>query len=292
MQRVKAAIDHIEAHLGENLTLDRLADKVGVSRYHLQRLFRSGYGENLKAYIRKRRLTVAAQRLAETEARIIEIALESGFESQEAFTRSFRAQFGCNPGQYRKRPELRTRPGLLKPSRESIEHRTDGLTLSPDIIHLRKGFEVFGIGAGINFEDGAEVNGNWQQLFAALRADAPELLSPRLALCGVAQADHPQIVRGDGHCLAYVSGLERKPPDAVAAALIRVFIPPGHYARFTHSGSLAHIPDTVNYAWGSWLGRSGFSKSDRPDLERLSYGAVSSPRPVMSYWMSVDRSSQ
>ena len=173
MRRVRAAIDFVEAHLEDELTLDRMAGAVGLSRYHLQRLFRAIYGDNLKAYIRKRRLTVAAGRLADGDDRIIEIALASGFESQGAFSRNFRALFGCNPGEYRKHPERRALPDLFKPDADSIEHRHAGLSLEPRIVELKDGFDVCGIGAGIDFEDDVHVGGIWRQLFAALETAHP-----------------------------------------------------------------------------------------------------------------------
>ena len=290
MRRVSAAIDHIEAHLDSDLSLEDVAKTVGLSRYHLQRLFRACYGDNLKAYIRKRRLTLAAERLANTDERIIEIAIESGFESQEAFSRSFRALFGCNPGQYRNEPESRTQPGLFKPSPQSIRHRYDGLTLEPEIVPLAKELEVGGMGAGIDFEDDRHVASVWKRLFDRLETDAPGFLFPHLPLCGVAQADHPSIRREPGQCLAYVAGIEGVPPGPLGEPLTDVKIPAGLYAVFTHEGSLANIPETVNYAWGSWLGRSGFRKSGRPDLERLSYADIGADRPVMHFWMSIEQS--
>ena len=289
MRRVSAAIDHIEAHLDSDLSLDDVAKTVGLSRYHLQRLFRACYGDNLKAYIRKRRLTQAAERLANTEERVIEIAIESGFESQEAFSRSFRALFGCNPGRYRNEPDSRTQPGLFKPSPQSIRHRYGGLTLEPEIVMLAREIEVRGIGAGIDFEDDRHVASVWKRLFDPLQADAPGFLSPDLQLCGVAQADHPSIRREPGQCLAYVAGFEGAPPETSDVPLMRMKIPAGLYAVFMHEGSLANIPETVNYAWGSWLGRSGFRKSGRPDLERLSYADIGAERPVMHFWMSIEQ---
>ncbi len=288
MRRVRAAIDFIEANLEDELPLDRVAEAVGLSRYHLQRLFRAVYGDNLKAYIRKRRLTVAAGRLADGNERIIEIALASGFESQEAFSRSFRALFGCNPGEYRKNPDRRFLPGLFKPSADSIEHRHAGLSFEPQIVELTKGFDVVGIGAGIDFEDDVHVAGIWRRLFAALEADAPDRLSPQLPLCGVAQADHPDIRRAPGHCLAYVAGPEEDLTGRLNVALTRAAVPDGLYAVFEHQGSFERIPETVNYAWGSWLGRGGYRKSERPDLERLTFGAIGSERPVMHFWMSIE----
>ena len=93
-QHVQAAMDYSEAHLDTPLPLDRVAAAAGLTRYHLHRLFQAHYCEGLKAYIRKRRLTWAAARLRGSNVRILELALDCGFESQAAFTRAFKALYG------------------------------------------------------------------------------------------------------------------------------------------------------------------------------------------------------
>lgn len=56
----------------------------------------------MKEYIRKRRLSCAAHDLLITSKRIIDIAVEYQFQSQESFTRAFKKMFGITPGKYRK----------------------------------------------------------------------------------------------------------------------------------------------------------------------------------------------
>ena len=98
---VIATIDHIEAHLGEPLMLGRLAQKMGYSRYHLHRQFTKAVGLPIHAYIQRRRLTEAAKLLVYSELPIIEIALLSGYESQQAFTMAFKAMYKIPPGRFR-----------------------------------------------------------------------------------------------------------------------------------------------------------------------------------------------
>ena len=120
-QHVQAAMDYIEAHLDTPLPLDRVAAAAGLTRYHLHRLFQAHYCEGLKAYIRKRRLTWAAARLRGSNVRILELALDCGFESQAAFTRAFKALYGTTPGRYRARPARRYQSGLRPPTPPGLD---------------------------------------------------------------------------------------------------------------------------------------------------------------------------
>ena len=101
MRRILKAIDRIEAHLGEDLRLDEVASAAGVSRYHFCRTFQAMTGWTVMGYVRARRLTRAAEMLRDGGIPIVQIALDCGFGSQQAFTRSFSDFFGISPGAVR-----------------------------------------------------------------------------------------------------------------------------------------------------------------------------------------------
>src|SRR5215467_12511463 len=88
------ALWYIESHLSGDLSLEAVADVVGVSRFHLSRAFGLIVGCSLGSYIRARRLTVAARALAGGAPDILSVALDTGYGSHEAFTRAFRQHFG------------------------------------------------------------------------------------------------------------------------------------------------------------------------------------------------------
>lgn len=105
VQRIVEEIDRcIREGKDEQLTLKRLAQKVGYSEFHFSRKFKETAGMSLRDYLRYRRLAFALKRLRDTEGEILEIALEYGFSSQEAFTRAFKEAYGVTPGEYRKNP--------------------------------------------------------------------------------------------------------------------------------------------------------------------------------------------
>ena len=98
---IQSSIEYIENHLLEELTLEQIAAYAGFSPYHFHRLFRRTTGMNIADYIRQRRLSQASVLLLHSHTPILDIALHCHFESQEAFTRSFKKIYGLPPGRYR-----------------------------------------------------------------------------------------------------------------------------------------------------------------------------------------------
>lgn len=99
---IEKTILFIESHLTASFTVEDAAREAGYSYYHLNRQFSAVLGESVGSYIKKRRLSHAARELIYTERRIIDIALDHGFESSEAFSRAFKAVYHTSPAGYRK----------------------------------------------------------------------------------------------------------------------------------------------------------------------------------------------
>ncbi|PFK43207.1 AraC family transcriptional regulator [Bacillus cereus] len=95
------AVLYIEEHLNEELTTEKVASYSAISMYHFHRIFQSYLGMSVAEYVRKRRLTHAAQTLVMTERPVLDIAIQYGFSSQEAFTRAFKRMFHLPPKRYR-----------------------------------------------------------------------------------------------------------------------------------------------------------------------------------------------
>jgi AraC family transcriptional regulator len=72
-----------------------------VSRFHLSRAFAMTTGQSLSGYIRARRLSEAAKAIAAGVPNLLDVALEAGYGSHEAFTRAFRQYFGITPDELR-----------------------------------------------------------------------------------------------------------------------------------------------------------------------------------------------
>ena len=101
IDKIGAAIDYIEANLTKKLDLGMVADAVHYSRHHLQRTFSKSLGMTLHDYLQRRQLTEAAKLLVFSGKSILDIALLSGYESQQAFHGIFKAMYKLTPNQYR-----------------------------------------------------------------------------------------------------------------------------------------------------------------------------------------------
>lgn len=95
------AIRYIEENLQEKLDLNMVAGALHYSKYHLHRIFTKTVGLTLHDYAKRRQLTEAARLLVFSQKPILEIALMSGYESQQAFTDIFKAMYKVSPAQFR-----------------------------------------------------------------------------------------------------------------------------------------------------------------------------------------------
>lgn len=95
------SIDFIEENLSEVLDIDEIAGKTDVSAFYYQRIFGALCGMTVGEYIRARRMTLAAQELASTGSKVIDIAIKYGYDSPDSFAKSFHRFHGITPSQAR-----------------------------------------------------------------------------------------------------------------------------------------------------------------------------------------------
>ncbi|WP_110182169.1 AraC family transcriptional regulator [Nocardioides solisilvae] len=92
----------VEEHLDAELDVPALARRLGTTEYHLRRIFSALAGMPLSEYVRRRRMTVAAQQLLTGDDDLLTVAVRHGYGSTEAFSRAFRGVHGAGPGDVRR----------------------------------------------------------------------------------------------------------------------------------------------------------------------------------------------
>ncbi len=251
--RINRVVDYIGSHLDEDLKLESLCRIACFSKYHFHRLFTAHTGVSLSSYIKWLRLKRSAYQLTmQKDDTIINIALDAGFESHEAYTRAFKKACGQSPSEFRKSADWSmwrnpTSPLLnkgetimttiirdLSPRRLAVmEHHGDPMTLSSTLDRLMswaaaqpidvmpKPGEAFGFAYDDPRDSAAE---EWQFDFA--------LTVP----------DHFKL-SGD---------------------VSEKVLPGGRYAVTTHKGSRDNIGDTVYGIYRDWLPASGEEPGDLP----------------------------
>ena len=105
IQAIVYEIDQcIKSRNNEALTLTHLSEKLGYSEYYVSRKFKEISGMQLRDYLRYRNLAFALKDIRDTQKGILDIALNYGFSSHEAFTRAFKEAYGITPSEYRQNP--------------------------------------------------------------------------------------------------------------------------------------------------------------------------------------------
>ena len=95
------SIDYMEQNLTEALAVDEIAGKAALSPFYYQRIFGALCGMTVGEYIRARRMTLAAQELAGSDAKVIDVALKYGYDSPDSFAKAFQRFHGVTPSQAR-----------------------------------------------------------------------------------------------------------------------------------------------------------------------------------------------
>lgn len=103
LKRLNDAIDYVENHLCDEIVIDEVARVALCSSDGFSRFFSYMTAMTLSEYIRRRRLTLAAYELRETNSKVIDIAVKYSFNSVDAFTRAFIKQHGVTPTNVRLR---------------------------------------------------------------------------------------------------------------------------------------------------------------------------------------------
>jgi len=101
-ESLNAAMRYIEKRLFDIIDFTEVARLASCSEYQFRRMFSYLAGMPLNEYIRKRRLSLAGDLLLSGGEKIIDIALQCGYESPDAFGKAFQAMYGVAPSAYRK----------------------------------------------------------------------------------------------------------------------------------------------------------------------------------------------
>lgn len=97
----QASLDYIEQNLTETLDMEVIAEKASFSSFYYQRIFGALCGLTVGEYIRARRMTLAAQELISSDAKVIDVAVKYGYDSPDSFAKAFQRFHGITPSKVR-----------------------------------------------------------------------------------------------------------------------------------------------------------------------------------------------
>ncbi len=267
-ENIQKSLDFIEQHLKDDIDIHTVISQSGFSTTHFYRIFQAILGETVKDYIRKRRLSESAIDIVISDNRIIDIAFDYCFNSQEVFTRAFAQLFGITPGRYRER----SRQVVLYEKVNAYKKAQLNLQQEPfiePIIVLNREFRIVGIKETV--QPGSSVIQSLWTDFALRKAEIDNSLNPckLLGLCEYM----PDLSEESQFC--YVAGVEVSSLDNIPQGMFSKNTPPSKYAVFAHKGSLNRLKTTYDYIYGAWLPYSGYEVAELDTIEVYDTASVS-----------------
>ena len=255
MNPVQKALWFVESHLREPIALEEIAAHSGVSPYHLTRVFDAVTGHSLMRYVRARRLSEAARQLCNGAPDILNVALDAGYGSHEAFTRAFRDQFGLTPEQVRGQGHL-AKLSLREPI---IMDSTPRPNLAQPRFETTKPLLLAGLNARYTQQTSAGIPSHWERLHAYLGHVSRQVGETAYGACYNTDEE--------GN-FDYLAGVEVRDFSDLPEGFATLRVPAQRYAVFQQSEHISSIRRTFSAIWSKWLPESGHKPADAPVLER------------------------
>ena len=162
MKAISEAVDYIESHISDEITADDVANSVCISTFYFQKGFSMLCGYTIMEYIRNRRLALAGVALADSEAKVIDVAMQYGYDSPDSFTKAFTRFHGITPSQVRKD---KTMIKSFAPLKLTISLK--GSYLMDYRITKKDSFTVIGSAKEFSYEHAKqEIPAFWQEHYA------------------------------------------------------------------------------------------------------------------------------
>ncbi|HWO95793.1 MAG TPA: AraC family transcriptional regulator [Bacillus sp. (in: firmicutes)] len=280
LQRMNGCLQYIEDHLDGKLDLEELARLSCCSKFHFQRMFHMVTGFTLADYIRKRRLTLAAQELTNTNAKVIDVALKYGYETPESFSKAFRKAHGVSPSQVKE-------PGtsLKAFPRISFHIQLKGEKEMNYRIVERDAFHVIGVGKQVSTcqnENLKEIPLFWNEV---------NTKGISLELLQLAQKDEMFGMCMDfDHAneeLTYFIGVESQEKRE---AFETKTVPALTWAVFE---SVGPMPGAIQSVWkriySEWFPSTGYEHAAGPEFEVYPPGDVNDPNYRCEVWVPIKK---
>ncbi len=288
---IKSAIDYMENNLLTVKSPEDVAGYLNVSTLYLQKGFQIITGYNIGEYIRNRRLYLAAVQLAESREKIIDVALEYGYETPESFTKAFTRFHGATPSEIRKD---RTRIKTFLPLRVHII--VQGGYDMDFVVEKMAAFQVIGFSREFLFDTSyAEIPKFWDEMSEKY---GKNLLVGNAPANELEQAVYDNRIGEFGICIDDI-GKDGKFRYMIAGRYVGGNVPEGMklyeipatlWAKFKCVGALPTAMQTVNtQIWNEWLpGNSEYELDGKFNVEWYSNsGDMQSADYQSAVWMPI-----
>ncbi|MDD5936519.1 MAG: AraC family transcriptional regulator [Clostridiales bacterium] len=275
------AIEYLEENMQGDIDFQKAAEFTGYSSAYFQRIFTCIAQITVVEYVRKRRMTLAAAELKDSNIQILDLAIKYGYHSADAFTKAFRSFHGVTPSEAR---NSTTRVNSFSPLRFHIS--VEGTTEMKYRMEQRKAMRVIGIQRHFVAPEDDEhaVDTFWNEVF---RNGMYEKL---LALCdGQPHGVHGFMQVVDETHVDYMIGVFSR--HEVIDGTSEFIVPASMWAIFEQKGS---IHDTMPILWkqifDEWLPALEVQHAETTEIECFPYeGDRSSKEFQYEIWIPIKK---
>jgi AraC family transcriptional regulator len=255
-KRIARVLRFIGAHLDEDLSVERLSEVAGFSKFHFHRQFTAFTGVSVAKGISLMRLKHASMKLAFDDSRsITAVAFDAGFETPESFSRAFKKLQGQSPSEFRAAPEWETWVDIFQTNLSTQEDcMNPTIVMFPEtriaVLEHRGSADglMTSVQRFIEWRKSCDVSPNATSQTYGIAYDDPSTTEPakfRFDICG-------SILKSYGPLPDNDFGVTEKS------------IPAGRYVVARHLGSTDLIGKTVHALYADWIPASGEELRDFP----------------------------
>lgn len=220
-QSLQKAMDYIEKNLTNDISYYDIAQEAGISVPHFYRLFKRLTGDTVGAYILRRRISMAANDLADHNKSIVSIAFEYGFESHDVFTRAFSRVYGMSPSKYRK--SIAPAP-LKRLTVINDQHVVDEHQMKFSLLHT-EGFAIAGLTCrAVQWDSDGAIGKLWSEFLA--RLEKIQLTPDAVTMYGICEQEDCQ-----NGVFTYMAGIGIDSFTEVPPGMTKKFITPQNFFR-------------------------------------------------------------
>lgn len=237
-QTIQSIVIYISNHLFEDIDINRLCQKCGMSEYHFRRIFQIVTGENIGSHIQRLRLEYAAHLLVSTEYSLSQIAEQTYYQNKCGIAKAFKKHFGVSTSLFREKFKF--------------QNRSSNITLMPQITAVN-GMYVFYINVGKTYENKFQYKLIWDKLLYYTKYNEIDRQHNKFVSLSL---DDPAITPKN-KCRFYL-GVIMNGIDTPASKLNTFPIPNGRYAVFRHIGSYDFLCDLYRMIYEEWLPNSQY----------------------------------
>lgn len=274
IEGIQNAIEYIEENLTEELNIQDIADKAYVSAFHFQRIFNVLCGFTVGEYIRNRRLSLAAEELSGSDAKVIDLAVKYGYDSPDSFTRAFTKFHGISPSAAKQKGAK-----LKSFARFRIKLILEGGTMLEYKIVEKAQFTVMGKSRKFNNDIGyVETPKFWLE---HLQSDDVKIVCGMYGIC----------IDSDGKSFDYLIADNYLPWNEVPQGYQTRVIPAGTWAVFPCRGPLPKSLQDVNTKiWSEWLPNcKEYKLAGNYNVEMYTPGEGDSDDYYCEIWVPVEK---